>query len=341
MDDSVANRLLKALSKCASLLVTDREAALPALREAISLHWRLNPSTHPMTPLEMEQRLRMPIEDWLDETVRGPYVGPLYIGDYPSPSCLEMALELEPTVGVERVQGIIRQVRDSCRLRNGGDHLYRQFRSFIVQHPIVDLESNVHDVLVPIGIGLTDLYMEIPEHLKRNRLIYPCPVCGWPMTLNVSPVTCGSLWCAAVGGMFNWTPLGLASNSSGEYISGHTVSSTWMLRPAIWQFTLVPGLLELSIARRLGELGLEAVLWPDVDASDVRVYLKDRIINIDAKVWRSASRLATHLQSLAPKADDWIVIPDFMGRYLSYLREQSSLQVFTESECVRAVAKQC
>lgn len=81
MDENVSNRLLRALSRCAGLLGEDRAAALPALREAIALYWRLNPTLSPLTPLAMEQRLRIPLEDWLDETVRGPYTGPLSIGD--------------------------------------------------------------------------------------------------------------------------------------------------------------------------------------------------------------------------------------------------------------------
>jgi hypothetical protein len=53
---------VRALSKCASLLGTDRASAMPALREAISLHWRLNPSRQPLTQLEMEQQIRLPLE---------------------------------------------------------------------------------------------------------------------------------------------------------------------------------------------------------------------------------------------------------------------------------------
>ena len=339
MDENTASQLLRALSKCASLLGTNRAAAMPALREAISLHWRLYPSRQPLTLLEMEQQIRLPLESWLDETIRGPYAGPLSIGDHPSPSCIEMALELDPAVGIEKVQGLIKQVRDSCRLRNEGERLYRNFRSYIIKHPIVEQGSDVHDVLGPLGIGLTDLFMEIPEHLKRNRQAYPCPVCGWPMNLNVSPVTCGSQWCVETVGMYDWTPLGLVNCGSGKEISGYPVNSTWMLRAPIWQFTLIPGLLELSIARRLGETGLETVLWPDVDMSDIRVFVKDRVINIDAKVWRSASRLATHIQSMPTNQDYWIVIPDYMVRDLFYLREHSQLQVFTESGCIREVVK--
>ncbi|WP_139438169.1 hypothetical protein [Aeromonas veronii] len=341
MDETIATRLLRVLSKCANLLASDGSLAVPALREAISLYWRLNPSCKPLTLLEMEQQIHVPLEDWLDEAVRGPYTGPLSIGGYPSPSCMEMALELEPAVGVERVQGIIRQVRDSCRLRNGGELLYRTFRSYIIQHPIIGQNSDVHDVFVPLGIGLADLYTEIPEHLKRDKLTYPCPVCGWPMAINSSPVTCGSQWCVATGGVYEWTSHGLVHTNSGAEISGYDSNKTWMLRPPIWQYTLIPGLLELSIARRIGEIGLEALLWPDVDTSDVRTLINDRVINIDAKVWRSAPRLATHLQSMAPSQDNWIVIPDYMERDLSYLREMSPLPVFTESGCLKEIVKLC
>lgn len=343
MDNPIGNQLLLTLSQCAGLLNTDRAAALPKLREAAALYWRLNPSTPLLTPLEMEAQLYLPLEDWLDESTRGAYTGTLSIGGQPSPTCTEMALELDPAAGAEEVQKIIKRVRDTLRLRVGGDQNYRRFRSYVIEHPTVERDSDIHDVLVPLGVGLAELYAEIPEHLKRNGQVYPCPVCGWPMILNSSPVSCGSLWCRAMGGNHDWTPDGLINNGSGKIVAGHVANSTLMLRPAIWKFTLVPGLLELSIARRIEEIGLEAILWPDVDTSDVRTFVDGKTINIDAKVWYSASRLATHLKSLSSGQACWIVIPDYMERDISYLREQSPPQiaVFTESGCIREIRKQC
>ena len=343
MDDDIGVRLLRVLSACAGLITIDRAAALPLLRQAAALHWRLQPEARPLTSDDMEQRLSWPLEDWLDEAVRGPFGGPLHIAGFASPTCVDIALEVDASAGMEKVQQVMLRVRDHCRLRHDGQALYQRLRAYLIEHPIVARESDVDELLISLGLDLRMLYTEIPAHLKHADEIYLCPCCGWPMNLGASPVTCGAAWCAAQGGFHSWTEDGLAHNSSARFVAGHACTGMLMLHPAIWKFTLIPGLLELSIARRIGELGLHATMWPGVDAADVQAIAGGQTINIDAKVWRSAARLATHIKTLSMAPGGWIVIPDYMARDVRYLREQSppQIEIFSESDCIRKIGALC
>lgn len=343
MSEDTGVRLLRTLSTCANVIHADRVAALPLLRQAAALHWRLAPELPPLTPHDMEDRLSWPIEDWLDESVRGAYRGPLQIGGFASPTCTDIALEVDESAGLEKVQQIVASVRDSCRLRHDGQTLYQRFRSYLIERPIVQRESDIDDLLISLSVDLRMLYTEIPAHLKRAGDVYPCPCCGWPMNLDASPVTCGSAWCAAKNGFHSWTPAGLVHNSSARVVRGHASADMLMLHPAIWKFTLIPGLLELRIAHRIAELGLHAMMWPGVDAADIQTTIGDTTISIDAKVWRSAGRLAAHIQSLSVAKPCWIVIPDYMARDVPYLRERSPQQiaVFSESGCIKKIGELC
>lgn len=114
-----------------------------------------------------------------------------------------------------------------------------------------------------------------------------------------------------------------------------------MLNPALWKFTLQPGLLELSLAHALTERGYEVELWPNVDRTDLRIRIGQSTQDIDAKVWVSAHELAKHIEQIPSDLPRWIVIPDYQKQNISLLREHCPLgvRVFTQSQCVQEVQK--
>ncbi|QJE01513.1 hypothetical protein HH212_16995 [Massilia forsythiae] len=342
-DTAIRDRLLRAAVTCVQRLAVGRGNALPLLRQVAALRWRIDPASRLFTPAEVEEHLGLPIEEWLDPSVRGDYTGPLQVAGFPSTTCLEIALEVDELAYIEDVQGMIKRVRDLCRLQDGGEETYRRFRLYVIEHPLVDSTSGIQELLVPLGIGVRDMYMSIPEHLKRNGEIYPCPVCGWPMTITAPAVACQSSWCVNKIGAWSWVSARLVNNGSAKELVGHAPGDALMLRPPIWKFTLIPGLLELSLARRIEALGLPADLWPGVDASDIETVVNGTVVTIDAKAWRSATRLATHLKTLDAARPTWIVVPDYMEKHVRFLSEQSpaSVSVHSETGCIRKLKSLC
>lgn len=343
MDSDLSDRLLRALSTCAGLIQTNRPAALPFLRHAAALHWHIYPDTVPMTPSEVEERLSWPLESWLDASIRGPYTGPLNVGGFSSPVCDDIALEVDNRLGQELVQQVIQRVRDTCRLREEGQSQYVRFRSYLIEHPTANRDLYMQNLLIGLGVDVNALYIDIPEHLKRGVRFFPCPSCGWPMNLNVSPVTCGSSWCAAKHSLHGWSSNGLVNNSTAKPATTIASGTTMMLRTAIWKFTLIPGLLELSLLRRIESTGLPVVLWPDVDSADIEVTVNDAPIRIDAKVWRSARMLARHLKTLTMAQPGWVVVPDYQARDINFLRENcpAQIEVLTEKACIKKLKQLC
>ena len=339
----IRDRLLRTITSCAQRLGETRQGVLPLLRQAAALHWRLHPASKPLMPDEVEERLSWPIEAWLDSSIRSDYAGALYVGGFPSPTCLDIMLEVNEVTVAESVQNVVKRVRNTCRLRDGGEDLYRRFRQYIIEHPIVDDDVSLHELLVPLGVDVRELYMPVPQHLRHRNQIYPCPVCGWPLNLNGPVVTCQSTWCLTKAGSYSWSHGVLLHNGSGKPAACRAANDAMMLQPPIWKFTLVPGLLELSLARRIAAIGLEPRLWPDVDAADVQVVVHEEVVDIDAKVWRSLRHLAAHLKSMAAPSPRWIVIPDFMKQHVGYLREQvpPSIRLFTELGCIKELKHLC
>ncbi|XVN19758.1 hypothetical protein QZH46_06650 [Pseudomonas corrugata] len=114
-----------------------------------------------------------------------------------------------------------------------------------------------------------------------------------------------------------------------------------MLKPALWKFTLQPGLIELALANELAAKGFDVRLWPDVDRTDLRIHLGLIEQDIDAKVWVSPYELAKHIDSISSSKPRWIVIPDYQRQNIPFLRQRCKpgVSVFTQSQCVREALK--
>jgi hypothetical protein len=80
-------------------------------------------------------------------------------------------LEVDEIGGIEAVQQVVKCVRDTCRLREGGELLYRRFRQYVIEHPVVGEDSSLHDLLAPLGVDL-------PPTIVRYSTTTP-DVLGW------------------------------------------------------------------------------------------------------------------------------------------------------------------
>ncbi|RON51842.1 restriction endonuclease-related protein [Pseudomonas frederiksbergensis] len=340
--DVLVARFQQALLKATTQVVTCRSQALPALQEAAALLWFTDPTRALLSSSEMEANTGRPLEDWLEEELRGEFSGLLRAGSYPTSTLSEMSFELGIHDDQEKVQAIILQAQNRCRLLPQGNLIYEGFRRYIIGHAI-EVAGAASDILIPLSLALSDLFDPIPAHLIRNGLIYPCPVCQWPMKVNSTNVCCDSSWCTERAGKYTMRGRKLIRTANAEPVEGHRAGSSVMLKPAIWKFTLVPGLLELSLYRRLNDLGLTVELWPEFDKADVRVTIGEHTLDLDAKVWHSPNRLLTHLKSLPAAYPHWIVIPDYQRKSVNYLdiETPSHIRVFTESQCIKEISRRC
>jgi len=335
MDTQRSEHLLRLLSRAASLCESDRGTALPLLREAQAHLWRLCPGESLTSAMQLERNLSLPLETWLPESVRLDYTGPLLTSGISTQTCNEMLLELDVHQLWEDIQSIVKEVRDLCRVISNGDVLYRRFRRFLIENPVID-PVRAAGVFIPLGRDLNDFYEAYPEHLAHNGKLYQCPECRWPMNPQRREVQCDSAWCREKSCLYRWMHGRLTNVVTGQELEGEAAGKRCMLKSALWKYTLLPGLLELQLAERLSKHGLDVTLWPDVDRSDLQIVLGGMKLDIDAKVWVSPRSLATYLESMGPSTMRWIVIPDYQQSHIPWLRSLCpGLQIFTQSECVK------
>jgi len=78
MDKQQPEHLLQLLAQGASLCSKNRALAFPLLQRACALLWRLEPVGYPMSAIELERKLSVPLEDWLPSAIRAeaPYCIP-------------------------------------------------------------------------------------------------------------------------------------------------------------------------------------------------------------------------------------------------------------------------
>ena len=340
MEKQNAEHLLRLLANAAALCSADRAHALPILRQASALLWRLEPSGQPLSAIALEKKLSTPIEGWLPDDIRGDYTGPLLTTNMTTQTCNEMMLELNVSQLWEVIQAHVNRVKQACRLRSGGESLYRNFRLFLIEHAVIE-PSQARDVFVPLNLSLFDFYEPIPQHLQHNGLIYLCPVCRWPMNALRHEVNCDSAWCRDKKSVFQLKGSQLVNRVNNSTLKGEPPKDRLMLNAALWKFTLQPGLLELALAEKLTEKGFEVSLWPDVDRTDLRIQFGDLTQDIDAKVWVSPYALAKHIEQISNQASRWIVIPDYQKQNIPLLRERcpAGVRVFTQSQCLREAQK--
>lgn len=322
------SKVLYRLAVAVKALSVDRVGALPLLREAAATLWAADTSCRRRSIAELERQVKQPLEQWLPSGVCANFTGTLSAGGAPTPTCEEIILELNPAAGWERTQHLIALVRDGCRLLQGGQDLYIRFRSYLIEHPTSSISSEIQDILLPLGLSAREFYQGIPSHLIDRTKIYPCPTCGWPMSINANPIQCGSYWCRERSGLHEWRHKDVISNATGKPIKGMVAEGLCMLIAPIWKFSLIPGLFEMAIIERLHRLGYRATLWPDFDSADVELIHQNDIIWIDAKVWSSPHRLAQHLCETEVGKPCIILIPDSHASDLDFLRRHAPARYY-------------
>ncbi|AKF46153.1 RNaseH domain-containing protein [Pseudomonas fragariae (ex Marin et al. 2024)] len=254
MDKHAPEHLLRLLAQGASLCGTDRAEAFTVLQRASALLWRLEQCVPPMSAIKLENQLSLPLEKWLPDALRLDYSGPLLYSNIATQTCNEMLLELDVSQLWEEVQASVNRVKQACRLRAEGEIHYRNFRLFLIEHGVI-FPSEAQDVFIPLNLSLNEFYDPIPLHLYHNGLVYLCPECRWPMNAQRHEVSCDSAWCQDKKSLFVREGTSLLNRVNNSVLHGQPVDGRLMLKPALWKFTLQPGLIEIALASTLAGKG--------------------------------------------------------------------------------------
>jgi len=218
----------------------------------------------------------------------------------------------------ELTERMILPVLDLCRMRRAPG-AYVAFRSYLIEHPVVELADLVTASLDPVlgdtGQALPQMYEPVPtllreDHGDQRNVALLCPVCGW--TLVRTPrgtLMCGDARCRE------------RSDGFRRYTTRPFSSTLYRVRRAIRRYIVAPGRYEVDTAKTLRDLRggtspLRVDLWPSYDEYDLRITFPDgEVWAIDVKDWRFPALLARTLVPLRNDGDlawtrAFYVIPD-------------------------------
>ncbi len=247
--------------------------------------------------------------------------------------------------------------RTFAALRAAGDDGYRAARRELVRHP-AGTRQQIAEVFNQLG-GRPDGYAVLPAEAVWHGWWLPCPVCRWPMRCTGGVAACrygphrdaGAAFAfaapARTGGAPRLVRLGGRPRAGIGVPTPLPAADAVAVSFPVWRYLVVPGVTELQLADRLGQLPSAAVvLWPELDRYDLDIRVAGRRWCVDVKDWRSAPALAA---ALAARPTDFpdpdrttvnlIVVPDHRGEQVPLLAERlpRTLQVTTASGLLRTV----
>lgn len=299
-----------------------RVEALATVMHAMSLVGRVAPDLLARKPHEFIEVLRLPLAEWLgggeDEL--------LVEHDRPTSYCVDLVDEAGDDPAAELAQARVGASRAIFALRDDGDRGYRAFRLFLATHGHPRRLEAMRGVAAS-SVDLADLYEVIPGDCRflhdGEECLIACPRCSWPMRVDATNVECASSACRADGARYRRQPSGLVPLGSRTAPIPIAIADRVRLRRGVWRYTLLPGLVELDLARRLEAIAGTAVeLWPQRDRYDLLVHRGDRTWRVDVKDWSSPVSLARSLQRRGVEDGVWIVIPEHRARHVDILADR-------------------
>lgn len=252
-----------------------------------------------------------PVEAWLPGA--GSFA--LIEDGQPTPICNDLADDAGSSPLAEVEQDVIRAAMNNLQGRADEEAAYSAFRRFLVEHAHAEF-SDAAAAVQQVGLDLARVYQRISAsavtRMEGREAFFPCPRCRWPMHVRDSAVSCHrSPTCLAAGARFDLSDGRLVGLSKLPPPSPVSPEGVAVLRPGIWRFTVLPGLEELALERKLREIDdVEVRLWPFVDAYDLDVRRGPLHWRIDVKDHSSVTSLARHLNEHPVREPTWIVVPE-------------------------------
>lgn len=314
----------------------------------------------------MPEKLR---EEWDDipllegNGLGGPAADLLMENLAPSATAEQVADWSWQSLSAEKVQGwLYHQL-----LASGSDEGYVRARLAVIQNPAGEMVA-VNNRLKEVGLPRDGLYEPIPSWAwiakGGNRFWFRCPLCRWPMRVQLGTVSClypphqkqvGSLtirWHGDGSPELAGLRLDRIGNAGMDVdVSPQPVDGQIALVHPVWRYSTIPGWEEWWLAEKLREIeGVDASLWPLSDSYDLLVTVKGARWErrVDLKDYSDPGRLASQLsrkQALRDK-EMVILVPDYRRSQVSVLNERlqaafggsRSRYAWTTKDFVRQVA---
>lgn len=243
----------------------------------------------------------------------------------PTPICLDYADEAGSSVLEEVEQRVIKLAMINVAGDRNAVQRYTEFRRFLVTNAFA-AQCEAAEAIQRVGLDLARCYGHVAASargvLQGHEMFYPCPRCRWPMTRRGAVVSCErSPSCLNAGARFmsrgeSLIALGPLQSPDPVVCEGQVA-----LVPGVWRYTVLPGLEEIDLAKRLDAIpGAQVELWPYVDAYDLDVRIGERQWRVDVKDYASLLRLVRHLRERPARTPMWIVVPDIRREQVPVLQ---------------------
>ncbi|MFB6397861.1 hypothetical protein [Polymorphospora lycopeni] len=245
-----------------------------------------------------------------------------------------------PQLGAEKVQGWLY----GQMLNTGSEEGYRRARKAVIDNA-AGVMHIVLDAIKAAGLPREGLVEQIPAWAwvlhEGERYWFGCPVCRYPMTVQLGRVAC--LYPPhdkALGGPVTvrtpkgrrpavgaWNHQRVTDLGGTDAIEAATVEShVCLVRPA-WRYSVIPGCEELRLYRLLSVMpDVSVTLWPFTDRYDLHVQAGRRRLpwRVDVKDYADPARLVTELVRKDAVRDPSVVIvvPDYRSSQVGVLNER-------------------
>lgn len=278
--------------------------------------------------------LKHPLPPWLDPSEA------TLMDEHGAPTdfCLSIIDEsgLDPVA--ERTQRQIADSRIYFATRSDGDVRYAAFRKKLIQSGHRNM-FEATTLASDARIDLADLFEAIPGTRQHSGCFFPCPVCSWPMAIAPDgEMACESHRCRKHGAMYRVRGNSIVPLGKADVPQKILCENMVQAKRGVWRYTILPGLAELELERRLAAIsGVSIIMWPHLDSYDLHVQADESSWKVDVKDWSNPISLGRHVANRLP-SDICIVIPNDRSSGLGILREKCpEHSLFTIRKFVRHV----
>ena len=190
---------------------------------------------------------------------------------------------------------IMPEIRRLCyNHKEGGQRLYTLIRKFFISNPIVseanlsDLYAELPEAIGALLVGDDGAYTEVPISLSWRGQFYVCPYCGSLLSREDELEPTGSADCH---------DRRCQEKRRRRPVTISTQERVYRLANGLRRYVCAPGKAELELAHRLKGLRVEAELWPDFDAYDLRLTFsgQSEAWAVDVKDWTNPTALGLHI----------------------------------------------
>lgn len=201
----------------------------------------------------------------------------------------------------EKESSIVENILNICREQQL-DEDYVKIRTFLSNpnHAVMDAKKLQRFKRRIPNDELANLFIACYEEVAYISNYKKCPNCGWTLKQREGAWHCNKdQTCRQLA---NFTNLKRFEENEGKM---------YRMKPGVQKYTLLPGMAEEEIAKRLREKGYTISIYPNIDEEDIAIVFDDYSVYIDVKDYRNPYTLAQYLIQKKPSKNSWYVIPSY------------------------------